>query len=164
MAGVNQDVVLRGLKTFKNVWHRMERVTDAEGVVYINDSKATNLESVKYALDAFPSPIIWIAGGVDKGNEYQLIHALAKEKVKALIALGKDNAKLTSAFSKVIPLIRSTDNLIEAVRWAKELSTAGDTVLLAPACASFDLFENYKDRGNQFKKAVMELTTQNERR
>lgn len=164
LAGVNQEVLLRGLKTFKNVWHRMEWVTEAGGVAYINDSKATNLEAVKYALDAFPSPIIWIAGGLDKGNEYHLINHLVKKKVKALIALGKDNAKLTEAFSQVIPVIRSTDNLIEAVRWAKELSEAGDTVLLAPACASFDLFENYKDRGDQFKKAVFAVTTQNERR
>lgn len=163
LAGVGAEALLNGLKTFKNVWHRMEWVTEAEGVNYINDSKATNLEAVKYALDAYPYPIIWLAGGVDKGNDYQLIEQLVKDKVKALIALGKDNKKLVQFFDRVVPVVRSTDDLLEAVRWAKELSVAGDTVLLAPACASFDLFENYKDRGDRFKQAVLAITTEKER-
>ncbi|HEY9116708.1 MAG TPA: UDP-N-acetylmuramoyl-L-alanine--D-glutamate ligase [Roseivirga sp.] len=157
LAGVSPNALLEALKTFKGAEHRLEDVRLLEGVHYINDSKATNLDSVKYALDAFDTPIIWIAGGIDKGNEYNLVNHFVQEKVKALICLGVDNAKLITSFENLVPTIKSTDDLIQAVRWAKELAQPGDTVLLSPACASFDLFKNYEDRGNQFKKAVLAL-------
>ncbi|MBO6760624.1 MAG: UDP-N-acetylmuramoyl-L-alanine--D-glutamate ligase [Roseivirga sp.] len=157
VAGVSPEALLEALKTFKGAEHRLEPVRELDGVEYINDSKATNLDSVKYALDAFDSPIVWIAGGVDKGNEYSLVNQLVKDKVKALICLGKDNSKLITSFENLVPTVKSTDDLIQAVRWAKELAEPGDVVLLSPACASFDLFQNYVDRGNQFKKAVLDL-------
>lgn len=157
LAGVEPADLLKGLKSFQNTAHRLEVVRTLDDVVYVNDSKATNLDSVKYAIDAFNTPVVWIAGGVDKGNDYSLIEALVQEKVKALICLGKDNSKLITSFENIVPVIKTTDDLLKAVRWAKELAVAGDTVLLSPACASFDLFDNYEDRGNQFKKAVMHL-------
>lgn len=157
LAGISPEALLRGLKSFKNTAHRMEPVRKLEGVEYINDSKATNVDAVFYALDAFDTPIVWIAGGIDKGNDYSLIEALAQKKVKALICLGKDNSKLWTSFENVVPVVKSTTDLIKAVRMAKELSEPGDTVLLSPACSSFDLFKNYEDRGNQFKKAVLAL-------
>lgn len=157
LAGVTTDALLKGLKTFKNTEHRLESVRKLNDVEYINDSKATNLDSVRYALDAFDTPIVWIAGGIDKGNDYSLVEAVAQEKVKALICLGKDNSKLITSFENIVPIVKTTADLLKAVRWAKELAEPGDTVLLAPACSSFDLFNNYKDRGEQFKKAVLEL-------
>ncbi len=157
LAGVDGKSLLRGLKTFKNAEHRLESVRHLEEVEYINDSKATNLDSVKYALDAFDTPIVWIAGGVDKGNDYSLVEALVQDKVKALICLGKDNSKLITSFENIVPMVKTTDDLIKAVRWAKELAEPGDTVLLSPACASFDLFDNYEDRGDKFRKAVLAL-------
>lgn len=157
LAGVDKASLLEGLKTFKNAEHRLELVQNHEEVDYINDSKATNLDSVKYALDAFDTPIVWIAGGIDKGNDYSLVQALVQEKVKALICLGKDNTKLITSFENIVPVVKSTDDLIKAVRWAKEMSAPGDTVLFSPACSSFDLFKNYEDRGNKFKEAVLAL-------
>lgn len=157
IAGVDEASLLKGLKTFKNADHRLESVRNLEEVEYINDSKATNLDSVKYALDAFDTPIVWIAGGVDKGNDYSLVEALVQEKVKALICLGKDNSKLITSFENIVPVVKATDDLIKAVRWAKELAAPGDTVLLSPACASFDLFNNYEDRGEKYKEAVLAL-------
>ena len=105
----------------------------------------------------FDTPIVWIAGGIDKGNDYSLVQALVQEKVKALICLGKDNSKLITSFENIVPVVKSTDDLIKAVRWAKEMSAPGDTVLFSPACSSFDLFKNYEDRGNKFKEAVLAL-------
>ncbi|WP_268122352.1 UDP-N-acetylmuramoyl-L-alanine--D-glutamate ligase [Roseivirga pacifica] len=157
LAGVSEADLLKGLKTFKNAEHRLEPVRVLNDVEYINDSKATNLDSVKYALDAFSAPLVWIAGGVDKGNDYSIIEALVQEKVKALICLGTDNSKLIASFESVVPKVKSTDDLIEAVRWAKEMAAPGDVVLLSPACASFDLFKNYEDRGEKFKSAVLAL-------
>ncbi|OEJ99506.1 UDP-N-acetylmuramoyl-L-alanine--D-glutamate ligase [Roseivirga misakiensis] len=157
LAGVNKEDLLKGLKTFKNAEHRLELVKRLEEVDYINDSKATNLDSVKYALDAFDTPIVWIAGGIDKGNNYSLVEAIVSEKVKALICLGKDNTKLVTSFENIVPTVKSTDDLIKAIRWAKEIAKPGDTVLLSPACSSFDLFDNYEDRGNKFKEAVLNL-------
>ncbi len=157
LAGVSQEQLLHGLKTFKNTEHRLEPVRKLEDVQYINDSKATNLDSVKYALATFDTPLVWIAGGIDKGNDYSLVTSLVEQKVKALICLGKDNAKLITSFESIVPVVKTTTDLLQAVRWAKELSVAGDTVLLAPACSSFDLFKNYEDRGNQFKEAVLAL-------
>ena len=157
LAGASPDALLKGLKTFKNTEHRLESVRKLNGVEFINDSKATNLDSVKYALDAFDTPVVWIAGGIDKGNDYSLVEALVQEKVKALICLGKDNSKLIPSFENIIPVVKATDDLLKAVRWAKEIADEGDTVLLSPACSSFDLFNNYEDRGDQFKKAVLAL-------
>ena len=157
LAEVNGDDLVRGLSNFKNAPHRLESVRKLDDVEYINDSKATNVDAVFYALDAFDTPIVWIAGGVDKGNEYSLLEALAKEKVKALICLGKDNSKLLTAFENLVPVVKTTDDLIVAVRMAKELASPGDTVLMSPACASFDLFNNYMDRGEKFKKTVLAL-------
>lgn len=157
LAGVSKEALLEGLKTFKAAEHRMEPVREINGTQFVNDSKATNLDSVKYALDAYNAPIIWIAGGIDKGNDYSLVRQVVEEKVKALICLGKDNTKLLASFENLVPEVKTTTDLIEAVRWARELAQPGDTVLLAPACSSFDLFKNYIDRGNQFKKAVLAL-------
>lgn len=157
LAGVKGDDLIKALGTFKNAPHRLELVRSLDQVEYINDSKATNVDSVYYALGAFDTPIVWIAGGVDKGNDYSLIEALVQDKVKALICLGKDNSKLWTAFENIVPLVKATDDLIRAVRMAKELAEPGDTVLMSPACASFDLFNNYEDRGEQYKKAILAL-------
>lgn len=157
LAGVKADDLIRALGTFKNAPHRLEPVRILEQVEYINDSKATNVDSVYYALGAFDTPIVWIAGGIDKGNDYSLIEALVQDKVKALICLGKDNSKLWTAFENMVPVVKATNDLIKAVRMAKELAQPGDTVLMSPACASFDLFNSYEDRGEQYKKAVLAL-------
>ena len=156
-AGIQPEHLLNGLKTFKNTSHCLEPVRHLDDVSYINDSKATNVDAVFYALDAFDTPIVWIAGGVDKGNDYSLLEALVQDKVKALICLGKDNSKLITSFENLVPVVKSTDDLIQAVRMAKDLAAPGDTVLLSPACASFDLFKNYEDRGEQFKQAVLAI-------
>lgn len=157
LAGVDGKKLVQGLSNFNNAPHRLESVRTLNNVEFINDSKATNVDAVYYALDAFDSPIVWIAGGVDKGNDYSLIEALSKKKVKALICLGKDNSKLVTAFENLVPVIKTTDDLIVAVRMAKELASPGDTVLMSPACASFDLFDNYVDRGEKFKQQVLAL-------
>ncbi|MGK0489222.1 MAG: UDP-N-acetylmuramoylalanine--D-glutamate ligase [Candidatus Endobugula sp.] len=157
LAGVSEEAIIKGFKTFKNAPHRLESVRKIDGVEFVNDSKATNVDAVFYALDAFKTPIVWIAGGVDKGNDYSLIQALVEEKVKALICLGKDNSKLLTAFVNVVPIIKATDDLIKAIRMAKEIAAPGETVLLSPACASFDLFKNYEDRGDQFRKLVLAI-------
>jgi UDP-N-acetylmuramoylalanine--D-glutamate ligase len=156
-AGVTQEVIRAGLKTFVNAPHRLESVGNIRGVEFINDSKATNVDSVIYALGSFDRPLIWIAGGIDKGNDYSLIKDAVKKKVRALICLGKDNDKLKKAFGDVVPVIRETQSVKELVAIALEVATAGDVVLLSPACASFDLFRNYEDRGDQFRDAVREL-------
>ncbi|SHO61479.1 UDP-N-acetylmuramoyl-L-alanine--D-glutamate ligase [Algoriphagus zhangzhouensis] len=157
LAGVNEGQLLEGLKTFKNAPHRMEPVGEINGVNFINDSKGTNVEATYYALGSFQNPLIWIAGGVDKGNDYSVLLPETNGKVKALICLGKDNEKLKKAFSGSISEIRETQKIAEAVRWGLDMGEAGDTVLLSPACASFDLFKNYEDRGNQFRSAVQGL-------
>ena len=157
LAGIEGEDLVKGLSTFENAPHRLEFVRTLEDVEYINDSKATNLNSVYYAIEAFDTPIVWIAGGVDKGNDYSLIEALVQEKVKALICLGKDNSKLWTAFENLVPIVKGTDDLIKAVRMAKDIAEPGDTVLLSPACASFDLFNNYEDRGEKFKETVLSL-------
>jgi UDP-N-acetylmuramoylalanine--D-glutamate ligase len=156
-AGAPLHSIREGLKTFKNAPHRLEPVGEIKGVEYINDSKATNVDSVVYALGSYEKPLVWIAGGVDKGNDYNLIKAEVQKKVKALICLGKDNEKLRKAFGGVVPVIEETQNVKELVRMALKLAQQGDVVLLSPACASFDLFKNYEDRGNQFREAVQEL-------
>lgn len=155
---VSIEKVLKGLKTFKNAPHRLEFVQQIDGVAYINDSKATNVDSVYYALDGVKGKIIWIAGGVDKGNDYSQIEELVKEKVKALICMGKDNHALTSYFGSKIDRIAEVDSAQNAIEKAHEWAEPGDVVLLSPACASFDLFNNYEDRGDKFKSAVNKLS------
>ena len=142
---------------FQGVEHRLEHVVKVHGMIFINDSKATNVNSAWYALESLHTQVVWIAGGTDKGNDYESLVPLVKEKVKALICLGKDNRKLHAAFDGVIPVIIETSNMRDAVKKAYQEGINGDTVLLSPACASFDLFENYEDRGRQFKEAVRDL-------
>lgn len=158
------DVKIReALKTFKNAPHRLEPIATIDGVEFINDSKATNVDSVVYALGSYDKPLIWIAGGIDKGNDYNLIREEVSKKVKTLICLGKDNGKLKSFFSSVVPKVLETQDVRELVRLALESAKAGDVVLLSPACASFDLFKNYGDRGDQFRQAVLQLKEEKEK-
>lgn len=156
-AGVPLVAIRAGLKSFKNAPHRLEPVATIKGVDFVNDSKATNVDSVVYALGSFEKPLVWIAGGVDKGNDYSIIYEQVKTKVRVLICLGKDNTKLKHYFKGVVPQIFETQNVQELVRVALDAANDGDVVLLSPACASFDLFKNYEDRGNQFRRAVLEL-------
>lgn len=162
--GVPNDTLLTALQTFINAPHRLELVATINGIRFINDSKATNVDSVFYALGSMTAPTVWIAGGVDKGNDYSVLNALASHHVKALVCLGTDNTKLTAHFGGLIPTILETQNITEAVRLAASVAEPGDVALLSPACASFDLFRNYEDRGDQFKQAVNALKTQEERR
>ncbi|KAA9339109.1 UDP-N-acetylmuramoyl-L-alanine--D-glutamate ligase [Hymenobacter busanensis] len=157
VAGVSVAQIEAALPTFQNADHRLQPVGDIGGVRFINDSKATNVEAAWYALDGVKAPIVWIAGGTDKGNDYTSLQPLAERKVKALICLGVDNAKLRAAFAEKVPHLEETQSVVEAVRRAHELAAPGDVVLLSPACASFDLFKNYEDRGRQFAAAVREL-------
>ncbi|WP_233899664.1 UDP-N-acetylmuramoyl-L-alanine--D-glutamate ligase [Tenacibaculum piscium] len=149
--------IAQSLADFKPVEHRLEYVRKINGVQFINDSKATNIDAVFYALDAMDSPTIWVVGGVDKGNDYQVLMPLVKEKVKAIVCLGIDNEKIIATFGNVVPVLVATNTAKKAVNIANKLAEKGDTVLLSPACASFDLFKNYQDRGIQFKKAIQEL-------
>lgn len=157
LMGVADAEIEKALETFQNAAHRLQPVGVAKEVTYINDSKATNVEAVWYALEGIKQPIIWIAGGVDKGNDYSTLQELAREKVKVLVCLGKDNEKLKQAFGKVVPIIAETTSIEYAVRLSRSLSTPGDVVLLSPACASFDLFNNYEHRGQRFKEAVEKI-------
>jgi UDP-N-acetylmuramoylalanine--D-glutamate ligase len=158
MAGLNEAQLISGYRSFKNAPNRMELVRELDGVRFINDSKGTNVEATYYALGSYTEPMVWIAGGVDKGNDYSVLNPLVENgKVKVLICLGKDNAKLKKAFSGIIPTIKETQDIREAVTWGQGLAAIGEVVLLSPACASFDLFKNYEDRGAQFRSAVLEL-------
>ncbi|HWA34429.1 MAG TPA: UDP-N-acetylmuramoyl-L-alanine--D-glutamate ligase [Cyclobacteriaceae bacterium] len=157
LAKVPDSKIREGLKTFKNAPHRLEPVGTIQGVEFINDSKATNVDSVVYALGSYEKPLIWIAGGIDKGNDYNLIRDEVEKKVKMLICLGKDNEKLKKFFGKIVPKIVETQSIKEVVKIAMDFALKGDVVLLSPACASFDLFNNYEDRGNQFREAVMKM-------
>lgn len=154
---IRKQNIQDSLSDFQNIEHRLEHVAVIQGVEFINDSKATNVNSVWYALENMPEGVIWIAGGIDKGNDYTMLMDLVKSKVKAIICLGKDNAHLLNAFTGVADSIIETFNMDVAVRAAMYMGKKGDTVLLSPACASFDLFENYEDRGNQFKESVNKL-------
>ena len=145
------------LSDFEGVEHRLERFLRVHNIEFINDSKATNVNSVWYALESMQTPVVWIVGGVDKGNDYSILFDLVKEKVKAIICLGKDNSKIISTFDGMVKEIVDTKSMEEAVRSAYFLAEKGDAVLLSPACASFDLFKNYEDRGRQFKDAVRNL-------
>ncbi len=155
--GLSDEKILEGVKSFQSVEHRLEPCGEIKGVKYVNDSKATNVDSVFYALGSFDEPLILIMGGVDKGNDYQQIEDLVIKKVKALICMGLDNSKLTDFFTEKVPMIFEVNSLKDAVKLSSDLSTEGDVVLLSPACASFDLFKNYEDRGRQFKQAVAAL-------
>ncbi len=157
LVNVRKETIRKSIQTFQGVPHRLENVLKINHVEYINDSKATNVNATYYALDGIKKPIVWIAGGVDKGNDYSELMPLVREKVKAIICLGMDNSKLKDAFGNVIDLMVETYSMEEAIKVAYKISERGDSVLLSPACASFDLFENYEDRGDQFKRAVKEL-------
>jgi UDP-N-acetylmuramoylalanine--D-glutamate ligase len=154
---IHKEKIRDAMQHFQSLEHRMEPVATIRGVEFINDSKATNVNSVWYALESMTKPTILILGGVDKGNDYSLITDLVKEKVKAIICLGTDSRKIHEAFGNIISPIVNTGSALEAVHAAFHFSTKGDVVLLSPACASFDLFKNYEDRGNQFKQAVKDL-------
>jgi UDP-N-acetylmuramoylalanine--D-glutamate ligase len=155
--GVREEKIEEGLETFKNAPHRLEFVADIKGVRFINDSKATNVDSVSYALDSYEQPLIWIAGGTDKGNDYTALNALVEKNVKALVCLGADNQKLIDFYKNKLDTVIDTHDVNEAVEQSFKLGKPGDIVLLSPACASFDLFKNYEDRGEKFKAAVLEL-------
>ncbi|MCD1115534.1 UDP-N-acetylmuramoyl-L-alanine--D-glutamate ligase [Chryseobacterium turcicum] len=152
---INNESIRNSLMTFQAVEHRLEFVAEIEGVKYINDSKATNVNAAYYALESMKNPTVWIVGGVDKGNDYAEIEDLVKRKVKAIVCLGLDNEKIIDFFKNKKELIYSTSSMEEAVKVSKSLSKSGDTVLLSPCCASFDLFKSYEDRGNQFKEQVL---------
>lgn len=157
LAGVSIEAIRAGLKTFRNAPHRLEPVATIKGVEFVNDSKATNVDSVVYALGSYESPLVWIAGGIDKGNDYSIIKEEVRKRVKTLVCLGKDNEKLKLSFSGVVKKIVETGTVKDAVAQSFAAAAPGDVVLLSPACASFDLFRNYEDRGDQFRSAVLEL-------
>jgi UDP-N-acetylmuramoylalanine--D-glutamate ligase len=154
---IRKEKIRDAVQNFQGLEHRMEHVATVRGVEFINDSKATNVNSAWYALETMSKPTILILGGVDKGNDYSLVEDLVKEKVKAIICLGTDNRKIHEAFGNIVSTIVNTCTAAEAVHAAFHFANKGDVVLLSPACASFDLFKNYEDRGNQFKHAVKEL-------
>ncbi|HZH87526.1 MAG TPA: UDP-N-acetylmuramoyl-L-alanine--D-glutamate ligase [Brumimicrobium sp.] len=154
---LRKDSIRESLADFTNVEHRLEFVAKVNGIEFINDSKATNINATWYALESMTNPTVWVVGGVDKGNDYEELIPLVREKVKAIICLGKDNSKIIEAFTGVVDTIVETQSPVEAVGYGYQLAKKDDTVLLSPACASFDLFENYEDRGQQFKNAVRSL-------
>jgi UDP-N-acetylmuramoylalanine--D-glutamate ligase len=155
--GIRKDKIREAVQSFESLEHRMEYVSTVRGVEFINDSKATNVNSTWYALESMQKPVVLILGGIDKGNDYSLMRDLVKEKVKAIVCMGLDNHKIHDAFQNDVPVIVNTSSAIEAVKSSFQLADKGDIVLLSPACASFDLFKNYEDRGNQFKEAVRDL-------
>ena len=154
---IDNEAIRNGLATFQAVEHRLEKVLSIKDVLYINDSKATNVDAAWYALECQTRPVVWIVGGTDKGNDYSTLIPLAKEKVKAMICMGLDNHKFHESFEGIVPEIHDVTSAADAVKLAHSLATAGDCVLLSPCCASFDLFKNYEDRGRQFKEAVRNL-------
>ena len=154
---IDNEVIREGLSSFQAVEHRLEKVLSIRDVLYINDSKATNVDAAWYALECQTRPVIWIVGGTDKGNDYSTLVELAREKVKAIICLGVDNSKIHAAFEGVVPQMVDVTSAQDAVKTADSMASAGDVVLLSPCCASFDLFKNYEDRGRQFKEAVRNL-------
>ena len=157
LLNISNESIKESLTSFKNIQHRLEHFLTIQKVKYINDSKATNVNAVYYALESLNAPIIWIIGGVDKGNDYSDLIPLVKNKVKAIICLGKDNSKPIEVFSNYCDLIVSTNNMKDAVKSAYGFAKQDDTVLLSPACASFDLFKNFEDRGDKFKEEVRKL-------
>lgn len=157
LVGIRKETIRECISNFQGAPHRLEKVLKIHHVQYINDSKATNVNATYYALESVKTPIVWIVGGVDKGNEYKELMPLVREKVKAIICLGVDNEKIKETFGNVVDLLVETFAMEEAVKVAYKIAERGDTVLLSPACASFDLFQNYEDRGNQFKNCVKNL-------
>jgi len=154
---IRKQTIRESLENFQGVEHRLEHVLKINKVQYINDSKATNVNATYYALESMDAPTVWIVGGIDKGNNYEELFSFVNEKVKAIICLGVDNEKLFNTFGNMVDIIVETQFMSEAVKIAYKIAEAGDNVLLSPACASFDLFENYEDRGRQFKDAVRNL-------
>jgi UDP-N-acetylmuramoylalanine--D-glutamate ligase len=154
---IRKQTIRESLSNFQGVEHRLEKVLKIQNVLYINDSKATNVNATFFALDSMTTPTVWILGGVDKGNDYTELMALVNEKVKAIICLGVENKKIIDAFGNIVDIMVEVDNMHDAVNTARHIAEKGDTVLLSPACASFDLFQNYEDRGNQFKREVRNL-------
>jgi UDP-N-acetylmuramoylalanine--D-glutamate ligase len=154
---IRKQTIRESLSNFQGVEHRLEKVLKIQNVQYINDSKATNVNATFFALDSMATPTVWILGGVDKGNDYSELMALVNEKVKAIICLGVENKKIIDAFGNIVDIMVEVDNMHDAVNTARHIAEKGDTVLLSPACASFDLFQNYEDRGNQFKREVRNL-------
>lgn len=155
--GIRKEKIREALQTFESLEHRMEPVNIIRGVEFINDSKATNVNSAWYALESMTKPVILILGGVDKGNDYSPMKEMVREKVKAIVCMGTENRKIHEAFGDIVSLMVNTENAKDAVQTAFHFAAKGDVVLLSPACASFDLFKNYEDRGNQFKQAVRDL-------
>jgi UDP-N-acetylmuramoylalanine--D-glutamate ligase len=154
---IRNEIVRDSLADFENIEHRLEFVTKVHGIEFINDSKATNVNSTWYALESMTNPTVWIVGGVDKGNDYSMLRDLVKDKVKAIVCLGTENEKIHNAFADLVEIIVDAHSSEEAVKRSYKLAKKGDTVLLSPACSSFDLFENYEDRGRQFKRDVKSL-------
>ena len=154
---LKKETIRESLMDFQNLEHRLEMVTTIRNVKYINDSKATNVNSTWYAMEYIDGPVVWIAGGVDKGNEYEMLDDLVKEKVKAIVCLGNDNRHIHASFAHLVDVIVNTNNMASAVKMAQHLADSEGTVLLSPACASFDLFKDYQDRGHQFKRTVRAL-------
>ncbi len=157
LVSIRKQTIRESVMNFQGAAHRLEKVLKIHHVQYINDSKATNVNATYYALDSVSAPTVWLVGGVDKGNDYRELMPLVREKVKAIICVGKDNTKIKETFGNVVDLMVETFAMDEAVKVAYKIAERGDTVLLSPACASFDLFENYEDRGNQFKEAIKNL-------
>ena len=157
LLNIRKETIRDSLSDFEGLEHRLEPVLEIHSIEFINDSKATNINSTYYALESMKKPTIWIVGGVDKGNDYSQLHDLVREKVKAIVCLGVDNSKIVQEFADMVEIIVETNSMEEAVRSSYMLGRKGETVLLSPACASFDLFENYEDRGNQFKEQVRRL-------
>lgn len=157
LVSIRKQTIRESIVNFQGAPHRLEKVLKIGHVQYINDSKATNVNATYYALDSMSAPTVWIVGGVDKGNDYKELMPLVREKVKAIICLGMDNSKIKDAFGNVVDLMVETYAMEEAIKVAYKIAERGDTVLLSPACASFDLFDNYEDRGNQFKNAIKNL-------
>ncbi len=154
---IRKNVIRESLAEFQGIEHRLEPIFRISGINFINDSKSTNVNSTWYALECMVTAVVWIAGGTDKGNDYSGLFPVVKQKVKAIICLGSDNKKIIEAFKDKVPIIVETSSMAKAVRTSYYLAKKGETVLLSPACASFDLFSNYEDRGRQFKTAVKNL-------
>lgn len=154
---IRKETIRQSLSKFQGIEHRLEPVISVHGIKFINDSKATNINSSWYALECITTGVVWIAGGTDKGNDYSELHEIVRKKVKAIVCLGKDNSKIVKSFSGIVPRIVETSSMREAVKSAYYLASKGDTVLLSPACASFDLFTNYEERGRMFKEEVRNL-------
>jgi UDP-N-acetylmuramoylalanine--D-glutamate ligase len=154
---VRKQTIRESLYNFESEEHRLEKVLRINGVQYINDSKAVNVNATYYALDSIDVSTVWIVGGMDKGNDYESLLPLVNEKVKAIICLGYDNQKIIESFGNIVEFMIETPSMIEAVKIAYKLTESGESVILSPACASYDMYENYKDRGNQFKNAVRQL-------